>query len=226
MAPGQRNCQAEAETPVTSLLAAHIWKHKGTSDAFISSMWLPPGDQEGGKHNDKQSQDTQAHCNGSYFAVSIRKAFFFWKEKEIRACYSRMPYSYTVHVYSRKVGKCKPEVLKTLLSSGGFFFPWTILTTFFICAKPHLKKIIVAPSTVALCFPREWLFSLTSAGIVSALSTHTAGAFFPKADGEHHSTKCQSENKVQDILHGPKLLLCDIWLLLPSEEYQARDRNP
>lgn len=80
MAPGQRNCQAEAETPVTSLLAAHIWKHKGTSDAFISSMWLPPGDQEGGKHNDKQSQDTQAHCNGSYFAVSIRKAFFFFSK--------------------------------------------------------------------------------------------------------------------------------------------------
>lgn len=77
VASEQGDCQEEAKTPVTSLLAAHTWKHKGTSDAFISSMWLPPGDQEGGKHDDKQSQDSQAHCNGSYFAVSIWKTFFF-----------------------------------------------------------------------------------------------------------------------------------------------------
>lgn len=80
MASGQGDCQAEAKTPVTSLLAAHIWKYKRTSDAFVSSTWLSSGDQEGGKHNDKQPQDTQAHCNGSCFAVSIRKTFFFFSK--------------------------------------------------------------------------------------------------------------------------------------------------
>lgn len=105
-------------------------------------------------------------------------------------------------------------------------FSWAVLTTLFICGDLYLKKTILAPSTIALCFPAEWLFSLTSAGIVSPLSIHTAGAFFPKADGEHHNTKWHPENKEQDILHGQKLLLCDIWLLLPSEEDRARDRSP
>lgn len=110
--------------------ACCVWKHKGISDALISSLWFPPGDQEGGKHNDKQSQEGQAHCNGSYFAVSISKTFFFWKEKENRECYSRTPYSYTVLLYSRKVGKYKPEVLKTLLSFvfSFFFLSYTYYT--------------------------------------------------------------------------------------------------
>lgn len=55
--------------------------------------------------------------------------------------------------------------------------------------------------------------------------THSR-SFLPKSRWEHHNTKCQPENKEQDILHGQKLLLCDIWLLLPSEEDQARDRSP
>lgn len=99
-----------------------------------------------------------------------------------------------------------------------FPFSWAILTTLFICGEPYLKKTILAPSAVALCFPREWLFSLISAGIVSPLSTHTAGAFFPKADGEHHNTKSQSENKKQDTSCMVKT--CS-WHLIASSQWRG-----
>lgn len=86
----------------------------------------------------------------------------------------------------------KPCFLSFFLS-----FSWATLTTLFTYGEPYLNKTILASSAVALCCPRG-LFSLIPAGIVSPLSTHTAGAFFPKADGEHHSTKRQTENKEQD----------------------------
>lgn len=73
MAPEQQGCQLKAKTPMISLL----WKYRSTSDAFVPSVGLSSGNQKCDKHNDQQSQDTQAHGDGNCLCTFIKKTFFF-----------------------------------------------------------------------------------------------------------------------------------------------------
>lgn len=173
MASGQWDCKVEAKTPVTSLLATHIWKYKGTSDTFVSSMWLSSGNQESAKHNDKQSQDTQAHCDGSCFAVFIRKTFFFWKTKEIRECVIADHHTPRLYIYipEKLANTSQKKVSKTFLF---FFFLFFLSYTYyiFICSEPYLKKKILAPFEIATCFTGECSFTSTVI-VLPSRSVHT-----------------------------------------------------